>query len=261
MFMCVSYTQGATDSGITPSTSSNSINAVAADDAATTPTPTPPTPNGPPVVILISHTAEPGSAASSALAAALQGGGQGPPTTQGASRRKGLRKVIEGLRRFGPIYLVEGDASTEEGLVYVLHTFCHSYLRVEVVHISVYLLSMHAFIAIRSKAGLERARACVMLADKTSTKLVRACVCWRPSSAVSPQHTGLTHHHNQVTDTQKSNPIQTLSKRWTAGTSWTTPRSAASSPSRSSSSTRTPLRPCAPTLYTWCVASCVVCGA
>lgn len=120
--------QGATDSAITPSTSSNSIDA--ADDATPTPTPTPNPPalNGPPVVILISHTAEPGSAASSALAAALQGGGQGPPTTQGASRRKGLRKVIEGLRRFGPIYLVEGDASTEEGLVYVF-TYFLSFLR------------------------------------------------------------------------------------------------------------------------------------
>lgn len=116
----VYHTQGATDSGISPNTSSNSIDAVAADDA---PTLTPATSNGPPVVILISHTAEPGSAASSALATVLQGGQR--PATQGASRRKGLRKVIEGLRRFGPIYLVEGDASTEEGLVYVLFAYCY----------------------------------------------------------------------------------------------------------------------------------------
>ena len=73
---------------------------------------------GPPVVVLISHTAEVSSSSAAATASALLSSGLGKGGAP--SRRKGLRKVIEGLRRFGPLWLVEGDASTEEGLVYVL---------------------------------------------------------------------------------------------------------------------------------------------
>lgn len=202
------HTQEPTAAGLSSTNSSDSIDAAAADDTATTapPTPGPTVPTGPPVVILISHTAEPGSAGSSALAAAAAAlqGGQGPPppssssqqqgggasatTVHGSSRRKGLRKVIEGLRRFGPIYLVEGDASTEEGLVYVL---CAAVSTVSGLalgaskarvrkHRTYPCPNTYTYIfGPRSKAGLERARACVMLADKTSTKLVGALNCMR----------------------------------------------------------------------------------
>jgi hypothetical protein len=57
----------------------------------------------------------------------------------GRRRRRGLRKVVESLRRFGPLYLMEGDASTDVSL---------------------------------RRAGLGQAQSCVMMADKSSSKVV-----------------------------------------------------------------------------------------
>lgn len=107
-----------------------------------------------------------------------------------------------------------------------------------------------------SMAGLERARACVMLADKTSTKLVRpslfflyvyTCVCGCLLRTQSKPHQKPNNTH---THTHSKSPS---SSRWTAATSWTTPRSVATSPSRNFSLTRAAPGRTSPT---WCV--CVV---
>jgi len=94
-----------------------------------------------PVVIVVSLAGEEGSGREGGkegnVVTALNGKRNRPNTTPGGGggrrRQRGVKKVIESLRRFGPLHLMEGDATTDVCL---------------------------------QLAGLGRAQSCVMMADK-----------------------------------------------------------------------------------------------